>query len=215
MEIFRLIFNPIEVNTYILADSSGKCAVIDCGCYNRKEFSRLTQFLEKKELRPELLLNTHCHLDHIFGNRMFLEKYKIGALADRLEDENRLDSPDHARLFGLSVEMPPEPSGYLNDGDTVTFGAESMSVLAVPGHSRGGLAFYSSKDGVVFTGDALFSGSIGRTDLAGGSYETLIHSIKNKLFILPPSTIVYPGHGEETTIGKELKTNPYFSDTNS
>ena len=215
MEIFRLVFNPIEVNTYILSDSSGECAVIDCGCYDRKEFDRLSKFLKSKNLIPELLLNTHCHLDHIFGNAMFLEKYKIGPMAHKLEDKNRMDSPSHARLFGLSMEMPPVPSGFLNDGDTVTFGSESLLVLAVPGHSSGSLAFYSSKSGVVFTGDALFSGSIGRTDLAGGNYATLIHSIKNKLFILPPSTVVYPGHGEETTIGIELKTNPYFSTTNS
>ena len=215
MEIFRLVFSPIEVNTYILADASGKCAVIDCGCYGMKEFGRLSLFLQKKNLTPELLLNTHCHLDHVFGNGMFLEKYGLRTFSHKLEEENRIDSPDHAQLFGLSMEMPPEPQRFLNDGDTVTFGSENLLVLDVPGHTAGSIAFYSSKDGVVFTGDALFSGSIGRTDLPGGSYEALIHSIKNKLFVLPPSTIVYPGHGEATTIEKELKTNPYFSNTNS
>jgi len=215
MEVFRLVFSPIEVNTYILADASGKCAVIDCGCYNRSEFNRLSLFLEKKNLIPELLLNTHCHLDHIFGNGMFLEKYGLGTWAHKLEDENRDDSPAHAQLFGLSMDKSPEPSGFLNDGDTVTFGSENLLVLHVPGHTTGSIAFYNSKDGVVFTGDALFSGSIGRTDLPGGSYETLIHSIKSKLFVLPPSTIVYPGHGEATNIERELKTNPYFSNSNS
>jgi glyoxylase-like metal-dependent hydrolase (beta-lactamase superfamily II) len=215
MEIFRLVFSPIEVNTYILADASGKCAVIDCGCYGRKEFERLSLFLQKKNFAPVLLLNTHCHLDHIFGNGMFLEKYKLGTLCHKLEDENLNDSPNHAMLFGLTLEMPPEPSGFLNDGDSVTFGSENLIVLHVPGHTTGSLAFYSSKNGVVFTGDALFSGSIGRTDLPGGNYEALIHSIKSKLFVLPLSTIVYPGHGEATTIEKELKTNPYFSNANN
>jgi len=215
MEIFRLVFSPIEVNTYILADASGKCAVIDCGCYGMKEFGRLSLFLQKKNLTPELLLNTHCHLDHVFGNGMFLEKYGLRTFSHKLEEENRIDSPDHAQLFGLSMEMPPEPQRFLNDGDTVTFGSENLLVLDVPGHTAGSIAFYSSKDGVVFTGDALFSGSIGRTDLPGGNYEALIHNIKSKLFVLPFSTIVYPGHGEATTIEKELKTNPYFSNTNS
>jgi hydroxyacylglutathione hydrolase len=215
MEIFRLVFNPIEVNTYILADSTGKCAVIDCGCYDRDEFNSLSNFLEKKKLMPAMLLNTHCHLDHIFGNGMFLEKYGIGALAHKLEDKNRAASPLHAQLFGLKMEIPPKPLGYLDDGDIVTFGSETLKVLHVPGHSAGSIAFYSSNSGIVFTGDALFSGSIGRTDLPGGNYETLIHSINSKLFVLPPSVIVYPGHGEPTTIENELKTNPYFSNSNT
>ena len=215
MEIFRLVFSPIEVNTYILADASGKCAVIDCGCYGRNEFERLSLFLQKKNLTPVLLLNTHCHLDHVFGNGMFLEKYKLGTLCHKLEEENLIDSPDHAMLFGLTLATPPEPSGFLNDGDIVTFGSENLMVLDVPGHTAGSIAFYCSNAGAVFTGDALFSGSIGRTDLPGGSYETLIHSIKSKLFVLPSSTIVYPGHGEASTIERELKTNPYFSNTNS
>jgi|WetSurMetagenome_2_1015567.scaffolds.fasta_scaffold36348_2 hydroxyacylglutathione hydrolase len=215
MEIFRLVFSPIEVNTYILADDSGKCAVIDCGCYGMKEFEKLSLFLQKRNLTPELLLNTHCHLDHVFGNGMFLRKYKLGTFCHKLEEENLNDSPDHAMLFGLKMETPPDPSGFLNDGDIVNFGSEELMVLHVPGHSTGSLAFYSSKSSVVFTGDALFSGNIGRTDLPGGSYETLIHSIKSKLFVLPPSTIVYPGHGEATVIEKELKTNPYFKNTNN
>jgi hydroxyacylglutathione hydrolase len=215
MEVYKLVFSPIEVNTYILGEQSGKCAVIDCGCYSRNEFNRLSLFLEKKKLVPEILLNTHCHLDHVFGNGMFLERYGLRAFSHKLEEENRIDSPDHAQLFGLSMAMPPEPQGFLNDGDIITFGSESLLVLDVPGHTAGSIAFYSNKAGVVFSGDTLFSGSIGRTDLPGGSYDTIIHSIISKLFVLPSSTIVYPGHGEETTIGKELKTNPYFKNINT
>ena len=211
MEILRLVFNPVEVNTYFLADPSGKCAVIDCGCYDKTEFTIMTQFLKKNDLTPVMLLNTHCHLDHIFGNAMFLREYGIGALAHRLEDENRHDAPDHARLFGLSMETPPEPAGFLEDNDMVNFGSESLQVLHVPGHSSGSLAFYSRSSGIVITGDALFSGSIGRTDLPGGNYETLISSIKNKIFTLPADVKVYPGHGEETSVERELKTNPYFN----
>jgi glyoxylase-like metal-dependent hydrolase (beta-lactamase superfamily II) len=210
MEIFRLIFSPINVNTYILADKSGDCAVIDCGCYDIHEFQKFTGFLHKKNLNPVLLLNTHCHLDHIFGNGMFLKKFHLGAFACQLDEINRKNSVQHATIFGLTMENPPELSGYISDGEEVTFGSVTLIALHVPGHTAGSLAFYSKKDGIVFTGDALFSGSIGRTDLPGGDYGTLIKSIKCKLFTLPPDTIVYPGHGDETTIGKEMKHNPYF-----
>ena len=211
MEIVRFVFSPIEVNTYILSDNSGKCAVIDCGCYEKAEFEKLSRFLDNKSLEPVLLLNTHCHLDHIFGNKMFLEKYNIGTYCHGNEETNRRDSIIHADIFRLKMEIPPEPAGLLKDGEIVTFGTTELKVLFVPGHSSGSLAFYCEKEGVVFTGDALFAGSIGRTDLSGGNYDMLIHSIKTKLFVLPPATIVYPGHGESTTIEREIKTNPYFN----
>jgi hydroxyacylglutathione hydrolase len=211
MEVSRLVFSPIEVNTYILSDKGGKCAVLDCGCYNRAEFERLTEFIDKKNLDPVLLLNTHCHLDHIFGNRMFLDKYRLGTLCHKDEEVNRKDSVHIASVFGMKMEIPPEPAGLIGEGSIVSFGDSEMKVLFVPGHSSGSLAFYSGKDKIVFTGDALFAGSIGRTDLKGGDYDTLIQSIREKLFVLPPDTVVYPGHGEPTTIETEMKTNPYFN----
>ncbi|MGA1976400.1 MAG: MBL fold metallo-hydrolase [Bacteroidales bacterium] len=214
MEIFRLIFSPIEVNTYILADKSGECAVIDCGCYTSEEFERLSDFMEMKKTKPVLLLNTHCHLDHVFGNASFREKYDLNAWCHELEEENRVNSVRQALLFGLRMDNPPAPGRFLGDGETVAFGSVNLEVLHVPGHTPGSIAFYDKCDNAVFTGDALFSGSIGRTDLPGGDFETLIQSIKNKLFVLPPSTIVYPGHGSSTTIEKELRTNPFFSDQN-
>lgn len=210
MEIFRLIFSPIDVNTYIVADSSGKCAVIDCGCYNESEFGELTGFLEKKNLEPVLLLNTHCHIDHVFGNGMFLKKYGLRTYCHINEEGNRKNSVMHAQIFGLKMDVPPEPEGFLDPGQETGFGKIKFIALFVPGHTSGSLAFYSRDEGVVFTGDALFSGSIGRTDLPGGSYDTLQDSIRNRLFVLPPATIVYPGHGEYTTIEKEIRTNPYF-----
>jgi glyoxylase-like metal-dependent hydrolase (beta-lactamase superfamily II) len=211
MEIFRHVFSPVEVNTYILADKAGKCAVIDCGCYNKTEFEKFTGFLKKKNFEPVLLLNTHCHLDHIFGNRMFLEKYKIGALCHKEEEKNRRNSGQHAIMFGLIMETPPEPADLLNDGQIISFGSIKLQVLHVPGHSSGGLAFYCKEENVVFTGDALFAGSIGRTDLPGGNFDTLINSIRTKLFVLPPETVVYPGHGESTSIGEEMRSNPYIN----
>jgi glyoxylase-like metal-dependent hydrolase (beta-lactamase superfamily II) len=213
MKIFKLVFSPIDVNTYILADSSGDCAIIDCGCYDDSEFKELTSFIEEKSLKPVLLLNTHCHLDHIFGNRYLLEKYNLRALSNEMEEMNRKNGPQHAVIFGLSMEMPPEPERFIVDNEIISFCSNELKVLGVPGHSAGGLAFYSKNDGCVFTGDALFAGSIGRTDLPGGDYETLMKSIKNKLFTLPESTVVYAGHGSETTIGIEIKTNPWFNMT--
>jgi hydroxyacylglutathione hydrolase len=210
MEIYKLIFNPIEVNTYILADESGECAIIDCGCYDKDEFIELTELIREKNLEPVLLLNTHCHLDHIFGDRFILEKYKLGAFCHKDDDTNRKNSVNHALMFGLFMEIPPEPAGYLTDGQRISFGQTELTAIHVPGHAAGSLAFYCEKDHAVFTGDALFAGSIGRTDLPGGNYKTLINSIKNKLFTLPSDTIVFPGHGNETSIGIETESNPYF-----
>jgi glyoxylase-like metal-dependent hydrolase (beta-lactamase superfamily II) len=213
MEIFRFIFSPIDVNTYILADNSGDCAIIDCGCYDNAEFEEFASFIKEKGLNPVLLLNTHCHLDHIFGNKYLLEKYNLRALSHEKEESNRMNGPNHAVIFGLSMDSPPLPQRFIVDNEVIRFCSNDINVLHVPGHSAGGLAFYIKKEGCVFTGDALFSGSIGRTDLPGGDFETLINSIKNKLFVLPPSTIVYAGHGGETTIEKEMRTNPWFNMT--
>jgi len=211
MEIFRKIFSPIDVNTYILADKSGDCAIIDCGCYNKEESDQLEELISEKNLNPVLLLNTHCHLDHIFGNKFILEKYKLRTLSSKLEEGNRKNATQHAMLFGLTMDPPPEPEAFIEDNQTIVFGTNKLIALHVPGHTSGSLAFYSEKEGCVFTGDALFSGSIGRSDLPGGDHETLINSIKSKLFVLPPETVVYAGHGPETTIEREIKTNPYFS----
>jgi hydroxyacylglutathione hydrolase len=211
MELFTLVFSTIEVNTYILSDDSGDCAIIDCGCYDKTESEEFVRFIEKKKLNPVLLLNTHCHLDHIFGNKFLLEKYNLKALSSELDEVNRKSSSDHALLFGLIMDIPPEPGGFISDNQVVRFGNTELKALHVPGHAPGSLAFYSGKNNCVFTGDALFAGSIGRTDLTGGDYDTLIRSIRTRLFVLPESTLVYPGHGSETTIGREMKSNPFFS----
>ena len=211
MDIFKFVFSPIEVNTYILADQSGDCAIIDCGCYNTNESEELAGFIKNKNLNPVLLLNTHCHLDHIFGNKFVLDRYNLKTFSSEYDEMNRKNYVQHAMLFGLNMDDQPEPAGFITDNQVITFGTTELVALHVPGHTSGSLAFYSEKNSCVFTGDALFAGSIGRTDLPGGDYDTLIDSIKRKLFILPPSTVVYPGHGNETTIEREMKSNPYFA----
>lgn len=210
METYRFVFSPIEVNTYVLADASGDCAIIDCGCYDDNEFGMLESFLAENNLNPVLVLNTHCHLDHIFGNRYLFKKYGIRPWSSELDEANRLNAPSHAGLFGLSMEEPPHPGHFIADNEFINFASVSLQALHVPGHSPGSIAFYSAANETVFTGDALFSGSIGRTDLPGGNYETLINSIKTRLFTLPPSTVVNSGHGCETTIEKEISSNPFF-----
>jgi hydroxyacylglutathione hydrolase len=211
MEIFKFVFSPIEVNTYILADNSGDCAILDCGCYDEGESSTLEKFIHDKKLNPVLLLNTHCHLDHVFGNIFILERYHLRPFSSELEEGNRKNAAEHAMLFGLSMDDPPEPAGFIANNQIIRFGSTELLALHVPGHTAGSLAFYSEKNGCVFTGDALFAGSIGRSDLPGGNFEQLIKSIKNQLFVLPPSTVVYSGHGDETTIENEMKSNPFFT----
>ena len=211
MEVFRLVFSPIQVNTFLLADQSGDCAIIDCGCYDRNEFSALVDCIESRRLKPVLLLNTHCHLDHIFGNRFVKQKYNLNPYSNELEEPNRKNAVNHALLFGLSMDMPPEPAGFIADQQEIVFGGTTLLALHVPGHTAGSIAFYCKSDGCVFSGDALFAGSIGRTDLPGGDFETLLTSIKTRLLTLPDQTVVYPGHGPDTTIEREISTNQYLT----
>jgi len=210
MEVFRLVFSPIEVNTYIVADTTGECAVIDCGCYNEKEFQRLVRFIELKNFKPVLLLNTHCHLDHVFGNKFMFEKYNLRTYCHREEMLNLKNAPAHAEFFGLKMDEPPEPEAFIEDGEIIEFGNISLKTMHVPGHTAGGVAFYCEKESCIFTGDTIFAGSIGRTDLPGGNQNTLLKSIKEKILILNPSTIIYSGHGPATTIENELKRNPWL-----
>ena len=211
MEIYKFVFSPIQVNTYILADNSGDCAIIDCGCYNEAECKKLTDFISGKNLHPVLLLNTHCHLDHIFGNRFILEHYGLKPFSGELDEMNRKNSVKHAIFFGLTMVEPPEPAEYISDNQKILFGTTELIAIHVPGHSPGSFAFYSAKNSSVFAGDALFAGSIGRTDLPGGDHDTLIKSIRSKLLVLPPDTVVYSGHGPETDIKTEMNSNPYLA----
>lgn len=210
MKIYSLVFSPIQVNTYIIVSQSRNCAIIDCGCYDRSEFNSLESFISSRNLNPVLLLNTHCHLDHVFGNGFMLEKFNLRTFCHKDDEYNRKKSVKHAMLFGLKMDPPPDPEGYIEDNQVITFDEVSLTALLVPGHSAGSLSFYSSEANSVFTGDALFAGSVGRSDLEGGNHTTLISAIKNKLFTLPGETVVYPGHGQSTTIKTERETNPYF-----
>ena len=211
MIVHRLIFSPIQVNTYILDNGSGECAIIDCGCYNETEFSQFKTFLEDHRLKPVVLLNTHMHLDHIFGNGYVYNEYGLLTHAAKQEEANRASALDHAALFGLELDEPPAIGKIIEGGQEIRFGEITLKTIFVPGHTAGSISYYSEADRVVFTGDALFAGSIGRTDLPGGDYGTLIKSIKEGLITLDESTVVYPGHGDKTTIGHEKVSNQYLN----
>ena len=210
MKIYKFVFSPIEVNTYIIAGDSGDCAILDCACFNKEERDIIESFISSNNLNPVALLNTHCHFDHIFGNKFIFEKYNLKTQYHESEESNRIGFLERIMRSSWKFDAQPEPMRYIADNEIIEFDTVSLKALHVPGHTSGSLAFYSEKEGCVFTGDALFAGSIGRTDLPGGDFDTLIGSIQKRLFTLPVSTVVYPGHGPSSEIGKEIASNPWF-----
>jgi len=210
VKIKKFIFNPFQENTFLLYDETNECVVIDAGCNDQNEQLELLTFIEENGLKLKLVLNTHCHIDHILGNAFLADKYAVPTIAHK-DDLPLLErSNDMAIAFGFNIQKPPMPTKYVNHGEEIEFGNTKLKVLHVPGHSPGSIAFYCENDGFVIVGDVLFAGSIGRADLPGGDYATLIRSITNNLFTLPGNVVVYPGHGEATTIEHEKNTNPYF-----
>jgi glyoxylase-like metal-dependent hydrolase (beta-lactamase superfamily II) len=212
MTVKTFISNPISVNTYLLYDETREAALIDCGCYNRHEEEALKSFIADNNLILKRLLCTHYHFDHVIGNRFIFDTYGITPEIHRQElGESVPNLTMQARNFGLLKYFEDVDFGhFIEDDEEIRFGTSSLRSLLVPGHSPASLAFYSAADGVVFTGDTLFSDSIGRTDLWGGDYNTLITSIKTRLLTLPRSTVVYPGHEETTTIGSEADNNAFL-----
>ncbi len=210
MKIQSFVFSPFEVNTYILYDNSKECIIIDPACYNKQEENFLLDFLKKNNLKPAKLLNTHCHLDHVFGNKFIADTFNLKTEASKEEEFNINNATNAANLYGIKMNTPYPIKKFLKEGDKITFGFSELEILHVPGHTAGSLVFYAKEDKFLIAGDVLFKRSIGRTDLPGGNYDTLISQIKTKLFTLPEEITVYPGHGPETDIGTEKQTNPFF-----
>jgi glyoxylase-like metal-dependent hydrolase (beta-lactamase superfamily II) len=202
-------FNPVQENTYVVYNDKGDCCIIDPGCYFASEEQELTGFIESRKLRPVLLLNTHCHLDHIFGNRFVAQRYSLKLHIHPLEKPVLDYGPASGQLWQLPFDNYEGDLVYLEEGGIVNLGEDEMEVLFTPGHSPGSISFYSAQNKFIIAGDVLFSGSIGRTDLPGGDYNTLETSIKTRLYTLPSDVIVYAGHGNSTTIGDEMKSNPF------
>lgn len=212
MKISRFVFNMFGINTYVMWDEeSRETAIIDPGMIDNEERKAIDSFIERNGLKVTQLLNTHMHLDHIFGNSYVRNKYGLDIKAHLDDNFLGLTLNDQASRFHLPLKLTDAGLDVeLHDGDRIFLGKEHVDVLAVPGHSPGSIAFYCPESGFVITGDALFKGSIGRTDLPKGNHKQLIDSIAKKLLTLPPNTVVLPGHGPETTIGYEMEHNPYF-----
>ena len=204
------VFNPFQENTFLLYDESNECIIIDAGCNEEHEFKELDSYITENNLTLKLIINTHCHIDHIMGNAYLVDKYNVPSIAHKKDMPLLERSNDMAMAFGFNIQEPPIPSRFVNEGDEIKFGNTTLKVKHVPGHSPGSIALYNEKEQFVIVGDVLFKEGIGRTDLPGGDYDTLIASINDKLFTLNNDVVVHPGHGESTTIAHEKSTNPYF-----
>ncbi len=212
LTIKSFVFNPVQENTYVLSDEKDACCIIDPGCYFGPERSALQQYIEQAGLRPELLLNTHCHLDHVFGNKFVHDTWHLPLHLHEKEQPLLVAAPDYGQAWGLPFENYRGPLVYLKPGEGIKWGNNELSTLFLPGHSPGSLGFYCQPQGFIIGGDVLFRESIGRTDLPGGDHAALLDSIREQLWPLPDATVVYPGHGEPTTIGWEKKHNPFLRD---
>lgn len=211
IKIQSFTFNGFKENTYVLFDESKKCIIIDPGCYEQNEKLELERFIVDNELEPVKLINTHCHIDHVLGNRFVAEKWSLDLEMHELDLPTLHSVKDYCQLYGFhNYEESPEPSTFLKEGDKIHFGNSSLDVLFTPGHAPGHIVLYSKEQHFVIGGDVLFQMSIGRTDLPGGDYDTLINSIKDKLLPLDEQTKVYSGHGPSTTIGYEKTNNPFL-----
>lgn len=211
MKIKRFEFNMFPVNCYVLSDDSNEAVVIDPGCFYEEEKQALKNYINSNGLTVKHLLNTHLHLDHIFGNPFMLQEYGLKAEANKADEFWLEQAPKQSRMFGFELKEEPVPLGnYICDGDIISFGNIKLEAIHVPGHSPGSLVFYRKEENCMFSGDVLFQGSIGRADLARGNFDELMENICSRLLVLPNDTVVYPGHGARTTIGEEKTENPFF-----
>ncbi|HEY9561664.1 MAG TPA: MBL fold metallo-hydrolase [Anseongella sp.] len=210
INIQQFEFNPLVENTYILYDETGECVVIDPGCHNREEQDRLAGFVREKKLKPVLLINTHCHIDHVLGNKFVSDMYGLLPRFHREEEAILHAMVPYAASMGLPYNASPPAEVFLKEDEPVRFGNASLDSLFTPGHSPGSLSFFSPEDRFVIAGDVLFQRSIGRSDFPGGDFDTLIRSIETQLFPLGDDVKVFPGHGPATTIGFERENNPFL-----
>lgn len=212
MKVKTFVCNMLHENCYVIYDeTSRETAVIDPGMYWNEEKRQFDAFIRENGLYVKYMLCTHLHFDHIFGCNFIEETYGVKLSANLLDSAWVNNFTQSAGRFGIPVNDTPRPISHpLHEGDTFTLGNEELRCLATPGHSEGGMCFYVPNSALLFSGDTLFQGSIGRTDFEGGSYGQLIRSIQTQLLTLPSNTIVHPGHGERTTIGDEAQYNPYI-----
>lgn len=204
------VFSPVEENTYVLYNESGECIIIDPGCYYSNERNELKDYILQSQLRPKYLLNTHCHLDHVFGNQFVHDTWGLKPVFHRDEKQVLDFAPMAAQMWNLPFDHYTGDVEYITENDVLRLGDDTLKLILAPGHSPGHLCFYHEEQRILMGGDVLFRESIGRTDLPGGDHATLLRNIREKLFTLPDEVVVYPGHGPQTTIGYEKENNPFL-----
>ena len=203
-------FNPLQENTYLLINDKKQCWIVDPGMYDNSETNLLNDYITANALQPQSIINTHTHLDHVFGVQAVKDTYNIPFGIHELEIPILKNAAASAMMFGMHMPVVPTPDFFIKEGANIMLGDDAVEVRFTPGHSPGSISFYYAPGQWLVSGDALFAGSIGRTDLPGGSYNTLIAAIKAQLLTLPQETKVYSGHGPATTIGNEQKYNPFL-----
>jgi hydroxyacylglutathione hydrolase len=211
IQIKQFTCNPYQENSYVLYDETGECVIIDPGMQNAAEQNALVNWIRETELTPVLLLNTHCHIDHVFGNKFVFDNWSLKPQFHKGELPVLQAVPGYAPQMGMHYELSPEPEIFLAETGTVSFGNSELELIFAPGHSPAHLCFYAEADKFLIGGDVLFYNSIGRTDLPGGNHQQLLNSIREKLFVLPEDVKVYPGHGQPTSVGFEKKHNPFLN----
>lgn len=211
IQVQSFVCNSFGENTYILSDDSKAAVIVDPGMMNAFEQDTIVQYIKDNGLTLERLLNTHCHLDHILGNKFIFDNYGLLPECHAGEVDLLQAASGYAAAWGVPYEMSPMPENLLPSTGTVSFGNSTLELIFAPGHSPAHLCFYSKEDNFLIGGDVLFYRSIGRTDLPGGDHELLLENIRTKLFTLPEECVVFPGHGQPTRIGDEIYKNPFLT----
>lgn len=206
----KFTFNPYQENTYVLYDETDDCVIIDPGMYDGAEQNQMVNFIKENKLKPKLLLNTHCHIDHVLGNKFVFDNWGLKPQFHAAELPVLQAVVSYAPQMGMHYEVSPQPDVFLNETGVVQFGSSILELVFAPGHSPAHLCFYAREDNFLIGGDVLFFRSIGRTDLPGGNHQQLITSIKENVFALPNDCTVHPGHGPSTSIGFEKLNNPFL-----
>lgn len=211
IKIESFVFNMFYENTFVVSDDSKECVIIDPGCYSQHERDKLSRYISRQGLKPVHLLNTHCHIDHVFGNRFVADTWKL-KLTIPDGEQSVLDAfPKISEMYAIpNIQQSPDPEIILFENDIVKFGNTTMKVISAPGHSPGGICFYMEDEKILIAGDVIFEDSIGRTDLPGGNHNLLIQNIKTKILTLPEDVQIYCGHGNSTTVGKEKRYNQFL-----
>tara|TARA_B100001113_G_scaffold343080_1_gene329999 strand:+ start:258 stop:896 length:639 start_codon:yes stop_codon:yes gene_type:complete len=211
MKIKSFTFNNFQENTYVLYDETKECIIIDPGCYSQEEKIILSEFIINNKLNPVKLINTHCHIDHVLGNQYAIKKWSLDLYLHKDSIPLLKQTKNISEVYGFyDFEESPEPKHYLEHKQIIKFGLQEINVLHTPGHAPGHICLYNKTSNLLIAGDLIFKGSVGRTDLPGGNYETLINSIKTEIILLPENTKIYSGHGPSTILGNEKKNNPYM-----